>query len=295
MSADLKISIVTPSFNQSAFLEETIRSVLEQNHPSLEYNVIDGGSTDGSVDIIRRYASRLNFWVSEKDGGQYHAINKGFEKTSGEIMGWLNSDDKYFPWTFSVVGQIFSDHPEIEWITTLFPMWWDKAGRVTGCDTIDGFNRRGFWKGDNLPDCGWSARGFIQQESTFWRRSLWEKVGGKLDDSLQLAGDFDLWARFYKHAELYGVKSPLGGFRNHGDQKTGRQYDAYVTEAKRAFLKHGGRPESRWQSYLRVKIFRKLGVPFRKWATASRWVHPRLTCHYDFKSNIWHTRKLKIK
>lgn len=91
-----KISIVTPSFNQSEFLELTIRSVLDQGYPNLEYIVIDGGSTDGSVDIIKKYADKISYWVSEKDGGQYDAINKGFARSSGEIMGWINSSDLYY-------------------------------------------------------------------------------------------------------------------------------------------------------------------------------------------------------
>src|SRR5579859_3708649 len=99
-----RISIVTPSFNQRAFLEETIRSVLDQRYPNLEYVIIDGGSTDGSVDIIRKYERHLAFWVSEPDGGQYDAINKGFAHTTGELLGWLNADDKYLPWSFSTLA-----------------------------------------------------------------------------------------------------------------------------------------------------------------------------------------------
>ena len=99
------ISIVTPSYNQAQFIEDTIQSVLGQGYPNLEYVVIDGGSTDGSVDIIRRYAERLKYWTSERDGGQYDAINRGFAHTTGEIMAWLNSDDKYTPWAFSIVGR----------------------------------------------------------------------------------------------------------------------------------------------------------------------------------------------
>src|SRR6266576_1298377 len=111
-----KISIVTPSFNQGRFLEETILSVLNQNYPNLEYIIIDGGSTDETVDVIRRYEDRLAYWVSEKDRGQVHAINKGIEKTTGDLFGFINSDDLYLPGTFSAVAEYFESHPQAEWV-----------------------------------------------------------------------------------------------------------------------------------------------------------------------------------
>src|SRR5438132_13711050 len=103
-----RITVVTPSFNQAEFLERTLRSVLDQGYPNLEYVVIDGGSTDGSVDTIRRYADRLAYWVAQPDSGQYDAINKGFQRTSGEVMAWINSDDKYAPWAFAVAAEVFA-------------------------------------------------------------------------------------------------------------------------------------------------------------------------------------------
>lgn len=111
-----KLSIVTPSYNQGRFLEETILSVLDQNYPNLEYIIIDGGSTDETVDVIRRYEDRIDFWVSEKDRGQVHAINKGIEKITGDIFGFINSDDIYFPGTFAKVAEYFEGHPQSEWI-----------------------------------------------------------------------------------------------------------------------------------------------------------------------------------
>src|SRR3954447_3859663 len=128
-----KISVVTPSFNQAEYLEETLRSVLDQEYTNLEYIVIDGGSTDGSVDIIRRYEDRLAYWVSEPDQGQYDALNKGFARTTGEIMAWLNSDDKYLDWTFSSVAEAMSKLPEIEWLTSQFQFFWDQKGRAMRC------------------------------------------------------------------------------------------------------------------------------------------------------------------
>lgn len=121
MATPPSISIVTPSYNRRRYLGDTIRSVLATGYPALEYAVVDGQSSDGSAELIAGHASRLAWWVSEPDGGQYDAINKGFARTSGEIMGWLNSDDLYLPWTLTVVGEVFAGLPQVEWITTAFP------------------------------------------------------------------------------------------------------------------------------------------------------------------------------
>lgn len=112
----LKLTIVTPSFNQGRFLEETITSVLSQNYQPLEYMIIDGGSTDESVDIIKRYEDKIDYWVSEKDRGQVHAINKGLERATGDVFAFINSDDIYFPGTFDVVMKYFEEHPQSEWV-----------------------------------------------------------------------------------------------------------------------------------------------------------------------------------
>lgn len=224
------ISIVTPSFNQAQFLEATIDSILSQNYPNLEYIIIDGGSTDGSVDIIKKHEKYLSFWCSEPDAGQYDAINKGFSHSTGEIMAWLNSDDMYLPWTFKTVADIMSSLPNVEWLTTLNPATWDYYGFCSGFSSVLGYSLEAFLDGCYLP-LHVKGLAWIQQESTFWRRSLWEKSGGCLSNNIKLAGDFELWCRFYLYANLYGASSPLGGFRSQYQQRS-RNIEEYAREAQ---------------------------------------------------------------
>ena len=226
-----RISVVTPSFNQVRFLEATINSVLSQNYSNLEYIIIDGGSKDGSVDIIKKYEAYLHFWCSEPDHGQYDAINKGFSKSTGDILAWLNSDDMFLPWTFKTIAGIMSTFPKIEWLTTLQQGQWDWHGFFLGVKMIPGYSREAFLEGRYLPGMHSEAFGHVQQESTFWTHNLWNKVGAHLSTEYALASDFDLWARFYEHADLYGTPSPLGGFRSHIDQQSSTQPDLYLKEA----------------------------------------------------------------
>lgn len=239
-----RISIVTPNFNTVRYIEDTMLSVLQQDYADMEYIVVDGGSTDGSLDVIRAYANRLAWWVSEPDQGMYDAINKGFSQSTGEIMGWLNSDDLYTPWAFAVVGAIFRDFPQVDWITSANPLVWNKEGLCIGCNLRGGFSRHRILRGGYLYGAGWCDEDPIQQESTFWRRSLWELAGGRLDATLKAAGDFELWLRFAKHAELYAVHAPLGGFRYRCGQKTSVM-ETYISEARVAMDRNGCRPYSR--------------------------------------------------
>jgi glycosyltransferase involved in cell wall biosynthesis len=282
-----RLSIVTPSFNQAAFLEETMLSVLSQGYPALEYVVVDGGSTDGSAEIIRKYESQLVYWVSEKDAGQYDAVNKGFQRTTGEVMGWLNSDDKYTPWALDVVGEIFATFPEIEWLTTLYPLRWDKLGRAVKCSQRTGYSRQGFLRGENLPIGDWYWQGWIQQESTFWRRSLWEWAGARLDTSGKIAADFDLWARFFKKAELYGVSTPLGGFRFHGHQQTSQQKERYMREAGEILVRHGGRFRNRVESMLRYRTLRNLPDVLKPLAVSMGLLYPVKTVNHKRNGAGW--------
>lgn len=203
-----RISLVTPVFNSARYIEQTIRSVLAQNYPNLEYFIVDGASTDGTIDVIRKYESQISGWISEPDKGMYDAINKGFARTSGEIMGWISATDVLQPGGLSVVGSVFSQLPKVEWITgrrTAF----SEEGELERVDPVMRWSRYGFLFA--------AAQRHIQQESTYWRRSLWEGAGGQVDASRRAAGDFELWVRFFRHARLYAVDALIGGFRHHAD------------------------------------------------------------------------------
>jgi GT2 family glycosyltransferase len=275
------ITIVTPSYNQAPYLEATIRSVLEQDYPALRYLIMDGGSTDGSVDIIKRYADKLTFWVSEKDGGQSDAINKGFANplltspasegginSTEPIMTWLNSDDVLLPGTLKRVGQIFVKYPQVHWLTGQ-PANMDaegqhlKLGRLKtghGRDLI----RSGWYHGRGL--------GFIRQEGTFWRRTLWNEVGG-INPNLHYAMDFDLWRRFAAHAPLVTVNQHLAVFRTQPQQKTSA-IEKYYAEAGIRL------PNSA----------RLIALPLRAIFTVATWpLMPRVLVHDDeieYKSGL---------
>lgn len=234
MSEDLRyyplISIVTPVFNQVDYIEDTILSVLNQNYPSLEYIIIDGGSTDGTVDIIKKYSDKLAYWVSEPDGGMYYAIEKGFSKSHGEIMAWINADDMYHRKSLFSVAEIFTTFPQVNWITGPWSSF-DKQGRLLDCCKSRPFTRFDILMGDYK---------WIQQESTFWRRSLWDKVfnvdeksmKGRISD-YKYGGDFFLWSCFFSVDKLYVTTALIGGFRiRKGDQLSSMHYDEYVDEAE---------------------------------------------------------------
>lgn len=218
-----RISIVTPCFNHVRFVEQTLKSILDQDYPELEYVVIDGGSTDGSREIIKSYAHRLSYWESEPDRGHGHAVNKGFSHTTGEIMAWLNSDDMYLPWTLQTVAEIFATHPEVQWITGV-NSWWDEFGRLTNAEEVL----------KNKYDFLLGRYGWIQQESTFWRRSLWDAAGGRLDESYRMMVDGELWTRFFKQAQLHHVRCVLGGFRSWGANRSILHVDECHAEMHRA-------------------------------------------------------------
>ena len=219
----LSISVVTASLNQANFIEETIASVLGQNYPKLEYVIVDGKSTDGTAEIAAEYRSSLHHFVSEPDTGHANALNKNFARTSGEIMAWLNSDDKYLPWTFATVSEIFEQHPDVNWIVGINSWWNDKGAMIA---TANVYN--------NIFDYLTEKPFGIQQESCFWRRSLWNKADGYLDESYRFLIDVELSCRFFLLDALWHAGSVLSGYRIHGQNRATQFEAACIAERKRA-------------------------------------------------------------
>jgi len=211
-----RISLVTVVRNGARYLENTIRSVISQGYPNLEYIVVDGVSTDGTLDIIRKYEKDISWWVSQPDNGLYDALNTGFARATGEVMGWLNASDMLHAGGLLVVGSVFRDLPQVEWITGR-PTRYNEEGMAIGIHDIPHWSRYRFLAGANC---------YIQQESTYWRRSLWERADSYLDSSQRVVGDFGLWVRFFRYAKLYTVDALIGGFRVHSGQLAIQDMDA---------------------------------------------------------------------
>lgn len=221
-----KISVVTPCFNMENTVAQTLNSIFSQEYQNLEHIFVDGGSTDGTLTKVAKYRSSISTLISEKDDGQYDAINKGMRLATGDICSWLNADDIYMPWTFDLVAKIFSDFPEIDWIIGL-PTFINKEGHCTRVSNNPvGYSSEWVRNGWYRSHLG----GYLQQESMFWRKSLWEKVGG-LDTSFRLAGDFDLWTRFAQFSQLTALSVPLAAFRMMpGFQRSSAQRSIYEKE-----------------------------------------------------------------
>lgn len=223
------ISIVTPSFNQAQFIRETIDSVLNQNYPNLEYWVIDGGSTDGTVEILKSYGSAIH-WVSEKDEGQTDAINKGFRKCHGEILAYINSDDVYLPNTFQTVAEYFTQHPDAQWLTGDYFIIDEHGNKV---QSYVAWYKRFLRQYPQLTTL--AIANYVAQPSTFWRKSAAKKIGN-FNQKLHYCMDFEFWLRMIKEYPLAVSSRHFSLFRIHGQSKGGAAYRAQFKEEHQVVL-----------------------------------------------------------
>ena len=245
------VSIVTPSFNQAPFLEETIRSVLEQGYPRIEYMVVDGGSTDGSVSIIKKYADQLAWWVSEVDQGQTDAINKGFARAKGHILAWLNSDDTYEPGAVSAAVKYLQENPNLGMVYADCNFI-DDEGQVIGKFGAAQTNYKRLRQGYV----------HIPQQTMFFRAGLWHTVG-PLDPSFYFAMDYDLWTRIAAHSQMkYLSGQTWANFRMHTSGKSIVADDRCWPEMLRVHYRDGGH----FFSVIVAKYYiRKLIAPWWNW------------------------------
>lgn len=253
-----KISIITPSFDQVQFIEQTILSVLTQEYPNLEYIIVDGGSTDGTTGILKKYISEIS-WISERDEGQAEAINKGLMMASGEIVGFLNADDLYTPGALRCVGESFVDYSEARWL----------VGRCKIIDTAGMEIRKSissyknFWLRAKIPYSIYVLN-FISQPATFWRRSLIERVG-LLNQHLNYALDYDYWLRFYLHGSPLLINDDLACFRWHSGSKSGSTCCAQFEEQYQVARQYTHSPLllalHRAHNWITIRTYRHLQAP----------------------------------
>jgi glycosyltransferase involved in cell wall biosynthesis len=241
------VSIITPSFNQVRYLESTIRSVLDQDYPNIEYIIVDGGSEDGSAEIIRRYSDRLAWWVSEKDRGQTDAINKGLARAKGEILAWINSDDTYQPHAITEAIGFLLNRPEVGLVYGE-ANFIDENGRVIGRFPAAQTDYRRLRQGYV----------HIPQQASFWRADLWRKVG-PLDPSFYFAMDYDLWVRLAALAPVQYTPRLWANFRLHSHAKTINADERCWNEMLKVHFRDGGT----WLGILPAKYgIRKIVAPF---------------------------------
>lgn len=234
-----KVSVVTPSYNQAQFLEASIRSVLEQDYPNIEYIVIDGGSKDDSVEIIQKYADRLDYWVSEKDKGHADALNKGFTRATGEILAWLNSDDIYYPGAVSEAVAFLNENPQVGMVYANANLI-DQDGRTIGKFAAKQTDYRNLMRGSV----------HIPQATTFFRADLWLQVG-PLDLSLFFAFDYDLWVKLAKVSEIRYLPRLWADFRLHDAGKSVINDDRCYPDMLKVHQREGGH----WLSQMRLRMW----------------------------------------
>lgn len=238
MKESIKISIVTPVYNCEEYIERCILSIKNQGYSNFEHIIVDGGSTDATLDIIKKYEGTYNMrYISEKDNGMYDAICKGFEMATGDVYAWLNADDMYMPWAFDVVENVFRHNPQVKWLSGIPSDRNEDDVCFKVAYNIKPYHRKWIQKG--YYD-GRILFRFLQQESIFFSKELWNNYG-KIIRSYKMAGDFHLWKAFAKETDLYMVQTVISSFRTRNNQKSAD---------KEKYYKEVGKVPGRLQRYI---------------------------------------------
>lgn len=258
----MKFSIVTPSFNSGRFIERTIRSVLDQGYPDLEYLVIDGGSTDDTLEILKRYGDRV-WWLSEPDSGQPEAINKGLRRATGDVVAFLNADDIYEPRALVRVAEYFAEHPEVKWA----------YGKCRIIDENDREIRRPITLYKNLLLRRYSYRkllteNFISQPATFWRREAHDEVGF-INEAEHYAMDYEFWLRLGQRYPAGVIPHYLAAFRMYDTSKSGSLANPQFEDELR--IARAFSNGARWPIALHRLNYHKIVWTYRAMATVRRW------------------------
>lgn len=223
----MKVSVVMPVFNGEKYIEHAIKSILNQTYENIQFILVDGRSEDNTMKIVEDYSSNIDLIISEKDQGMYDAINKGFAKSDGELMLWLNSDDYLFPRAIQTVVELMKENSDIKWVTGR-KVYIDYESKIRKVGVFGSHYRvliaKGFYRGKGL--------GYIMQETTFWKRDLYDIAGGYVSKEYKLASDYELWVRFARYETLYSLNTLLGAFRQHDTQLSSNN-DGYEEECEK--------------------------------------------------------------
>lgn len=250
----MKISIVIPCFNAVEYSRATLDSVVGQKEKcDVEIIVVDGESTDGSLEILNQYRSEVATFISEPDEGHYDAVNKGMALATGDVLCWLNTDDIFVSGALSIVSDVFDRYPDIAWLSGM-PAAWDSAGRLIGVsEVLPVYNQRYLCKGEHDA----LLLHNVLQPTSFWRRELWNKVG-EINTTYDIAGDYDLWTRMAEHAELVTIDTVLGGERKHDQQRSNRFKQRGFDQVRSIRRQRGGR---NWAEVL----LKRVSNPVLRW------------------------------
>lgn len=248
-------TIVTPVYNGEKYIEKCILSIKNQTYTNFEHIIMDGGSTDNTLHIVRKYEGTYNLKIfSQKDNGMYDAIAQGFNYASGNIFSWLNADDMYMPWALETLSKVFSQC-DVKWCIG-HPGFWDEFGNYRLMEVLPVYNRKLIQKG--IYDGRLTYN--IQQESTFWTKKLWEESGAEnIIKKYACAGDFYLWKLFANYESLYSINVPVSGFRVHKGQKSEVERKRYYEEVGNL-----GMLKRKLRKYKILKLFQKIESLFSK-------------------------------